>query len=153
MTSLFLREPTYITVDQVKDTTSKTDLKTLSNDEIKILIAKAEDTIDDYIWNYWKPFNENQELIFPIDIGWVSTIPKEITIATFYTVEKIFENWDLITSATSSWWEIIQEKTWDRTIQYSEWITSTNILEIVWIPTQAKVILDKYKQIFFKSVI
>lgn len=32
MTSLFLREPTYITVDQVKDTTSKTDLKTLSND-------------------------------------------------------------------------------------------------------------------------
>lgn len=68
-------------------------------------------------------------------------------------MKKIFENWDLITSATSSWWEIIQEKTWDRTIQYSEWITSTNILEIVWIPTQAKVILDKYKQIFFKQVI
>jgi len=49
MTNLFLREPTYITVTEIKDSTSNSDLQNLSDDEIKILISKAEDTIDNYI--------------------------------------------------------------------------------------------------------
>ena len=49
MTSIFLREPTYITVQQVKDSTQKPAIALLSDDEIKKLICKAEDTIDTYI--------------------------------------------------------------------------------------------------------
>lgn len=153
MTSIFLREPTYITVQQVKDSTKKPAIALLSDDEIKKLICKAEDTIDTYIWSYWTPFNENQILIFPINIDWISTIPRDITVATLYTLEQIYTSWDIISSVNTAWGAVLQEKTWDRTIVYRESKTSNNTLAIMWIPTQAMVLLKKYKQLFFKQVV
>ena len=138
MANIFDKEISFITEEEVKETTTKTDLKALDDEGVKILISKAEDTINNYL-------------------GYVITVDDtnsyDLKVSAFYTVEQIFESWDLITSATTTWWEVIQEKTWDRTIQYSEWSTSANTLQIVWIPTQAKVILDKYKNIFLKQVI
>ena len=153
MTSIFLREPTYITVQQVKDSTQKPAIALLSDDDIKELICKTEDSIDTYIWSYWTKFNETQSLIFPVDVDGVSTIPRDITVATLYTLEQIYISWDIISSANTSWGDVVQEKTWDRTIVYSEGTTSDNTLQIMWIPTQAMVLLKKYKQLFFKQVV
>jgi hypothetical protein len=155
MSNIFLREPTYITVDEVKDTTDKAWLSWLTDDEIKILISKAEDSIDRYIWRYWTKFNENQTLIFPIDNDWVSFIPWDIKVACFYVCEQIFETWDNITGATS-WWTgaISSEKTGDRAVTYSVWTeTTNNVNKQLGIPIEAETILKKYKKIFYKSSI
>jgi hypothetical protein len=133
----------------VKDSTAKTWLASLSDNAIKTLITKAQDIIDTYIRTYWTKFSETQEYIFPIDVVWVSTLPSDIKIACLYCVEQLFESGDLIKTAT--WWEVISEKAGDRSINYSEW--NKNTLDILWIPVQAKAILDKYRNIFFKNVI
>ena len=151
MTNLFLREPTYITVTEIKDSTSNSDLQNLSDDEIKILISKAEDTIDNYIWSYWVPFEEDQTLIFPIDLEWIALMPQDVKIATFYTVEQLFANWDMIESAKTKGWDIIEEKVWDRTVKYSEWWLNDNAAVQLWLPLQAIYLLKNYKQIFYRN--
>ena len=149
MANLFLETPIYLDRTTLTDTTTKTDLKALTNDEKDVLIVKAQKIIDRYIWSYWTPAVEGQAYIFPILIDEVSTIPKDIKEATFYICEQVFENGDNIVSVTG--WEVVQESTGDRSIRYSEWTSDT--AWIVWIPKQALVILNKYKQIFFKNKI
>ena len=158
MSNLFLREPTYITIDQIKDTSSKTWLIALTDDEIKVLISKSEDAVDRYIIKYWVPFNEDQTLIFPIIWEyWTSYIPNDIIMSTFYIVEQIYESGDLISWAvsSSSGWAITSEKTWDRTVQYSSGsgTTTNNALKFLWVPPEAENILKKYKNIFIKNII
>jgi len=155
MANIFLREPVYITVQQVRDTTAKADLIALTDDEIKVLIAKSEDLIDNYIWSYGTPFDEDQSLIFPIDVDWISTIPSDITQATFYTVEQIFENGDSITGSVSTWsGAIISEKAGDRTVSYDVKTTTTwSITKQLWLPNEAINILKAYKKIFYVSKI
>lgn len=157
MASIFLKTPVYITVQEVKDSTTKTWLIALSDDNIKILITKAQEMVDNYIISYWTKFDESQTLIFPIDVDWVSTIPEDIKIATFYTVEQIFENWDTIKgSVTTTWtWAISSEKTWDRTITYDVGTSTTEISNTaaLWLPNEALIILKKYRQTFIKNVI
>jgi len=158
MSNLFLREPTYITIDQIKDTSSKTWLIALTDDEIKVLISKSEDAVDRYIIKYWVPFDEDQTLIFPIIWEyWTSYIPNDIIMSTFYIVEQIYESGDLISWAvsSSSGWAITSEKTWDRTVQYSsDSVTTTNnALKFLWVPPEAENILKKYKNIFIKNII
>lgn len=156
MANIFLREPTYITVQEVRDTTSKADLIALTDDEIKVLIAKSEDLIDWYIESYGTPFDENQNLIFPIkDEDWNSYIPDDIKVATFYTVEQVFSNWDTISTATITWsWEVKSEKVWDRLVTYEVWVTSVWwTSEQLWIPLEAQNILVKYKKVFYKQTL
>jgi len=158
MPNIFLLDPVYITIAQIDDTTSKAWLIALTDDEKKVLITKAQNIIDWYIWSYWTKFDEDQANIFPIeDEDWASELPLDITTATFYTVEQLFESWDLISWAVSSsnWWAVTQEKTWDRTVSYSSDATSTtnNALKFLWIPPEAENILKKYKNIFFKNVL
>lgn len=152
MANIFLREPVYITVDQIKDTTSKAWLIALTDDEIKVLISRSEDLIDNYIVSYWVPFDESQTLIFPVNENWVSTLPSDITTATFYTVEQLFENWDTITGSTSSWsWAISSEKTWDRTVSYDVGTSTTNnVLKSLWLPPEVISILNNYKKQFYR---
>ena len=41
MTNIFIQTPVYISIEEVKDSTSNNDIKTLSNEQIQTLIVKA----------------------------------------------------------------------------------------------------------------
>lgn len=153
MSNIFNWPSIYTNFTNVRDSTTKAGLIALSDAEIDILIDKAQSIVDSYIISYWTPFVETQKRIFPINVNSVSTIPSDITRATFYVVEQLYESWDLITAATStsSWWNIKSEKTGDRTITYTEWwtVTTNNTLKFLGIPPEAKRILQKYRKNFY----
>ena len=152
MANIFIKEPVYITIDELKDSTTKTDLATKTDDELKVLITKAQEVIDRYIKSYWTPYQKDQDYIFPIkDENENSYIPEDITIATLYTIEQLFVSWDLISWAVNTWWNIKSEKVWDRTITYTE--ATNNNLKFLWIPFEAEQILKKYRRVFYKSTI
>lgn len=132
MTNIFLQPIEFLTIQEYKSSTTTT----LSNDDIQIIIYKAENTLKDYLgYDIEKTDDNSQDL-------------KE---ATFYISKQIETNKETIIRANLQW-SIQSESTWDRS--YNFWdITNRDILKINWINEQAKVILDKYKQIFFKSVI
>jgi len=80
----------YITVEEVKSSTVKSDLINLTDDEIKILIVRSEKVINNYIG-------------YTIDITTAETDTiQDIKIATLYVVEQIFENGDNIAIQTDS---------------------------------------------------
>ena len=155
MANIFLREPIYITVQSIRDTTSKTALLALTDDEIKVLISKAEDSIDNYIIRYWTKFDEDQDLIFPVNIENVSVIPNEISVATYYSVEQIFVNADTIIGSTTTWnGEISSESTGDRKVTYNVGTTTNwNLINSLWLPNEAIQIISKYRKVFYKSKI
>lgn len=148
MTSIFLKDPIYITIQEVKDSTTKTSLQNETDDNIKILINKAQQNIDKYIKMYWIPEVSTQETIFPIQKDW---IPEDVKIATFYTVEQIYENGDTISWAKQTW-AIKSEKTWDRSITYEVW-TAWNTYKLLWLPLEAINLLKKYKLTFIPTKI
>jgi hypothetical protein len=49
MANIFNTTISYITELEVKDTTNKTSLKTLADADVKILIAKAESIVNNYV--------------------------------------------------------------------------------------------------------
>ena len=141
MTSIFLQEPRYITVEEVIDSTEKVDITSLDEDDIKVLIYKAELAIDRY-------------MNFQADVEAMSEAEEQdYKIATLYCVEQLFSNWDTITPVSTAGWDIIEESVWDRRIKYSEWKTSSNISQLLGIPDVAKSILDKYRKFFYKQTI
>lgn len=141
MANIFDKDIYYITAQEVKDTTDKTDLKALDDDDINILIAKAEISVNNYLWyTFWADIvNKTEETQL------------DIKIATFYIVEQIFTNSDLVKKVNINW-VVSSESSWDRSIAFKSW-TQINDLKILWINEFAKKILDKYKQIFFKQII
>lgn len=147
MANLFLQEPIYISVQDYKDSTSK-DITSLTDDDIKVLIYKAQKIIDNYIWSYWVKFDSEQDFIFPIDNNGVSEIPQDIKLSSVMICDQLLVNWDTINWYEA--WQVLQEKTWDRQITYAE---NDNSLFINEIPYQARVYLDNYKQVFFKKVL
>lgn len=158
MANLFVQDPVYITIDEIKDTSSKAWLITLSDDELKVLITKAQQLVDNYIISYGEKYNEDQAYIFPTkDSNENGLLPNDITVATFYIIEQLYESGDLISGAvsTTSWWAITNEKVWDRSVSYSSDTTTTtnNHLKFLWIPPEAESILKKYRNIFIKTVI
>ena len=158
MANLFLQNPVYITIDEIKETSTKAWLIALSDNELKVLITKAQKLVDNYIISYGEKYDEDQTYIFPIkDSDDNSFLPNDITVATFYTVEQIWESGDLISGAvsTTSGWAITQEKVWDRSVSYSSDTTTTtnNNLKFLWIPPEAESILKKYRNLFIKTVI
>ena len=144
MANIFLNEPVYITVQQVKDSTSKPAIVSLTDDEIKVLIYKAQREVDSYLWATFRPpFDSNQEFIFPVLKDSLSYLPIWITEATLYVVEQVFISGDTI-SASVWGGEVIEEKTWPHTIKYWEWTVVSGLL----IPDIAKKLLDEYRNSF-----
>lgn len=141
MANIFDTDIYYITETEVKGSTTKTDLKALTDEEVKILISKAEKSVDNYLgYSIWANIiNKTEETQL------------DIKLATFYTVEQIFTNSDLVKKVNINW-VVASESSWDRSIAFKSW-TQTNDLKILWINEFAKKILDKYKQIFFKQII
>ncbi len=158
MANLFIQNPVYITIEEVKSSTTKTALIAETDDNIKILITKAQQIIDNYIVSYGEKYDEDQNFIFPIkDTEDASFLPSDITLACFYCVEQVFVSWDLISWAvtSTSWWAVVSEKVWDRTVKYSSDSegTTNNSTKFLWIPPEAQVILNKYRNLFIKNVI
>jgi hypothetical protein len=88
MTNLFIEEPTYITVQELKDS-STWELSLTSDDNIKIYIVKAHILIDSLIWSYWTKVSETQKYIFPTINDW---IPLSIKKATILLSESLYKN-------------------------------------------------------------
>ncbi len=153
MTNIFLpdaEEIVYITVQDVKDSTSKAEIAALTDAEIQELIYKAEVDIDEYIWPFAAPYVDWQPFVFPIeDSEWI--VPNDINIACLYTLEYIYVLWDTITSWWTSWWAVIEESIWDHKVKYSEWVTASS--SGLKIPKEAKSLLSKYRQTFCKSIV
>lgn len=125
----------YITVEEVKSSTVKSDLINLTDDEIKILIVRSEKVINNYIG-------------YTIDITTAETDTiQDIKIATLYVVEQIFENGDNIAMQTDS---VKSESTGDRSVTYEN-NSDDNI--VIWIPDVSKLILSQYRKIFYRQVI
>ena len=144
MASIFLNDPVYITVQQVKDSTSKPALASLTDDEIKVLIYKAQREVDSYLWHTFRsPFVDNQEFVFPVLKDEVSYLPLWITEATLYVVEQVFISWDTI-NASLGGWTVLEEKTWPHTIKYAEW----SVISWLLVPDLAKKLLDEYRNSF-----
>jgi len=156
MANLFNRTPVYTSATDVKDTTSKTALASEDDATVVLLICQAEDLIDTYIRSYGEPADEDQDLIFPVlDDDGNSLLPRDITLATFYTVEQLYESGDTITGATSTGsGAISSEKVGDHTVSYDVGTSTTNSnLKLLGIPPQAEALLKKYKQTFYKATI
>lgn len=141
MVTIFDTNIYYISVQEVKDSTNKTELSALTDEEIKTLIVKAEISVNDYLWYVMGANIINQ----------TDQTKQDFKIATFYVVEQIFVNNDLIKKVNSNW-VVSSESSWDRSVSF-ETNSKTNNLKILWINEFAKKILDKYRKIFFKQVI
>ena len=132
MPNIFLQEIYFLTVDEYKETTTTS----LSDENIQVIIYKAETSLKNYIWYDIEKTNDNSQ---------------DLKEATFYISKQIEKNKDLFVSANPNW-KVKSESAGDRS--YSFWdITSSDLLRINWINEQAKNILDKYKKIFYKQVL
>jgi len=151
MANLFTWTAVYVSIQDVKDSTNKAWIIALTDVEIQELIYKAQYRIDNYIWNYWTPYVDWQEFIFPVMKDDVSYIPTDIKQATIFVIEQIFENGDTI-QVVNPWWQIISQKLWDRSISFDVWTISININwnALLWISKEAEMILKKYKKVFYK---
>lgn len=140
MANIFDTDISYITETEVKDTTNKAELKAMDDEDVKILIAKAESVVNDYIWYSFSDITTESE-----------KVQQDIKIATFYITEQIFVNNDLVKKVNINW-VVNSESSWDRSVSF-ETNSKTNDLKVLWINEFAKKILDNYKKIFFKQVI
>lgn len=132
MANLFEITPVYVSVTDLRDTTTNSDLESdtvVEASDIKILIGKAQDIIDSIIWDYWVPNVENQETIFPIKSeNWEDNedVPTVIQKATVLLVENLYIGWVLDWWAYWTWWEgMIKSETsrW-HTVSYYAWNTN-----------------------------
>ena len=96
MANIFETSPVYISIENLRDSTTNEDLKDINqvtDENVSILIWKAQDIIDNLIWDYWIPNIENQETIFPIqNEDWTENtqIPVSIQKATLLLVENLY---------------------------------------------------------------
>ena len=96
MVNLFIQEPIYITIQELKDSSNNQDIKLSTNDDnLKILISKAQDVIDYIIWDYWIKLLSTQNNIFPEKTLWV---PLNIKKACILLCDNMYVWWVL------SWW-------------------------------------------------
>ena len=148
MASIFLKTPVYITVQEVKDSTSKTGIASLTNDQITVLIYKAQRQIDAYlVQTFWDSLDSEQEFIFPVSKDDLSYLPAWIKEACLYVVEQLYEAWDTVSK--SSTLDIKRETMWPRTIEYKDkWYN-----DYLYIPDIAKSLLDEFKNNFIKQIV
>lgn len=114
MTNLFIEEPTYITLQDFKDSSSG-ELVLTSDDNIKIYIVKAQILIDSLIWSYDEKLVSTQTYIFPTLNFWIPADIKKATILLseslyknrnnldkFYNIQQEQRRWSSVTYDTSS---------------------------------------------------
>jgi len=136
MANIFLSQTiSYISIQEVKDSTSKPAIALLSNDAVKILIVKAEKAINDYVG-------------YSIDVSEVDaeTI-QDWKMATLYVVEQIYENADMIATQTD---KVQSESTGDRSVTYA---TDSSKQTVLGIPQNSIDLLVAYRKNFYRQVI
>lgn len=135
MANIFQTSPVYISLENLRDSTTNEDLKLdtqVSNENVSILISKAQDIIDNVIWDYWVPNIENQETIFPIqNEDWTENeiIPIAIQKATLLLVENLYVWGVLDWNAYELWFsgKVKSETSRGHTVSYFEtWKTAKN---------------------------
>ncbi len=133
----------YVSLEDLRDTTSIVGLKNLTDDLLWKTITTAQYIIDDYLWYYGCKFVATQDFIFPIDVDWVETLPTDIQIATVLVCEQIYLKW----YDRYEWsYEIKEEKSWPDSVVF--WMKRSDFIS-----NKAKSIIIKYKNSFFKEVI
>ncbi len=126
MANIFDTIPVYITLSNLRDSTTNPDLKDdwiVSDTNVQALISKAQNIIDDIISDYWVPNIENQETIFPVkndDWSDNETIPLSIQKATLLLVENLYVWWALDWNAYEVWfnWKVKSETSRWHTVSY-----------------------------------
>lgn len=81
----------YVTVSDYK-TKSLQSLSGFTNDQLKALLLDAMSQVDSYVGQGWKPFDEDQEFIFPRssdETDGTAFIPRAITSATIIIADSI----------------------------------------------------------------
>jgi len=146
MTNLLDQTPTYITLEDFRDTATSQEVAALSDNDTKALIYQAQLAIDDYLKAVWyEPFVDWQDFLYPVNIDDVETIPNDISIATVYVAEYIYSKW--LTQVADG---IKAETTGDYKVEFFDISSKTNWY---YIPEKAKIILDKYRLVFFWQVL
>lgn len=143
MTNL-LNNPIYVSVANAK--ASSTILSWLTDNEIAVLITKAQIAIDWYLWSYWLPEDVDQDFIFPTT-DW---IPTDIQIATVMVSEFIYLSGESLASMQGS--KVKAESNMSRSVTFENVKTNSNDLTSQ-IPVSALSILKKYKNSFIWQVI
>ncbi len=138
--SIFDRDTTYISIEQIRDS-STLDLTAIGDNTIKRYILEAERIVDNFIGSFWEKEEESQNTIFPTIDDW---IPQDIVEATLYIVEALISYGN---QTNTPWSQVVQETVGDHTVKYSEAerINSMNDL----IPLKAKTILQQYWSMFY----
>ena len=142
MTSLF-ETTTYITTEDLKDSSTICDLSKETELKLARLIITAEEFIDNYIvWFLLEREDETQLRIFPARFRWSDDtyeIPLSIQQACVIICEIEYVSWFI--SSNSFNWDIIREKVWDREVEFWNipWIENLNKLNT------ALKMLDAYK--------
>lgn len=143
MTNL-LNNPIYVSIADTKS--SSTILSGLTDNQIAVLITKAQFAIDGYLWSYWLPEVEWQDFIFPT----TEWIPNDIQIATVMVCEFIYLNGESLASMQGS--KVKAESNMSRSVTFDNVKMNSNDLASQ-IPVNALSILKKYKNNFIWQVI
>jgi len=148
MTNILDIEPVYITVQDVRDSTTNTTLAWLTDTEIKGLIYQAQIMIDTYLGQVFYESLEEQEFIYPLyseDANWdaIWYIPKEIPLATLYTVDYLCSNG---IDKSNSQYDIQSETSWPRSVTFWDVVTDSKGLSL---PSSAMAILSTLKNRFY----
>lgn len=121
MANIFLENTTYLTQEDLKDSTKIEWLKWDSPDNVEnreILIRKSEIIIDSVIGSYWVKVDPNQNTIFPTVDDW---IPIAIKKAVVLISEGIFEDGVIAWGWSYSWEKWVKaEWHWDHKIEFQE---------------------------------
>ena len=129
-------EAVYIDAAWVKANTSNSEIKNLSDEIINTLIIKSQVIIDNYIWDIEK-YEDTQDFKFP-SVDSHPDIPTNITMATLYLVENIFEyyKWEYWKQISVESWEWYSKhfKDWNelQNVELLNW-TIRNLLSEYWI--------------------
>lgn len=141
--NIFNKTTTYISVQQVKDSTNIDGLIATNESTITRRILEAEKIIDNFISSYWEEADENQTTIFPtVEDG----IPSDITEATLYIVEGLYTLGDQINNDQN---QIVSESIGDHSVKYAEKKSIDSMQDLI--PFKAKNILDQYGSCFTKQ--
>lgn len=151
MANILTGDAIYVSVQDVRDTVTNPAILALTDAAIQSLIYQSQLTIDTYLKHtYWCKSECDQEFLFPIkstDCDWLETelIPKDISIATIYVLEYIFDNWQDM----SAWWkDITQEKTWPHSVTFGKSERASDGLSM---PQVAIALLRKWKNTFYRQ--
>lgn len=141
--SIFNKTTTYISLEQIKDSTNVDWLISTDDKTITRRILEAEKIIDNFIGSFGEKLVSTQSLIFPTVEDW---IPDDVIEACLYIVEWLYVQGDQINNDQN---QIVQESVGDHTVKYAEKKNIDSMWDLI--PFKAKSILEQYWSNFFKQ--